>query len=151
MARKLLQSLEMNGIEQSGDGAGSETYAFGEFFLDVTARQLFRAGELVHAEPKVFDLLVDLVRHRDRVVVRQELFERLWPNTAVCPGALHQCVWALRRMLGEPASGCYVKTLHRRGYRFTAPTRVESESGFVPRRSSDVVWRAQARPAAAQR
>jgi DNA-binding winged helix-turn-helix (wHTH) protein len=151
VARKLLPTLEMNGIEQSGEGAGSETYAFGEFLLDVTARQLFRAGELVHAEPKVFDLLVDLVRHRDRVVVRQELLERLWPDTAVCPGALHQCVWALRRTLGEPASGCYVKTLHRRGYRFTAPTRVAPESGFVPRRLERRGLASSRHPAAAQR
>ena len=109
-------------------GAHAEMYAFGEFVLDVTGRELLRSGEAVHAEPKVFDLLVALVRHRDRVVVRQELQERLWPDTAVCAGALHQCVWALRRVLGEPAHGRYVKTVHRRGYRFTAPIRLEPQS-----------------------
>ena len=117
----------MNRMERQGGEMDSETYMFGEFVLDVGARELWRAGEPMHAEPKVFDLLVDLVRHRDRVVVRQELLERLWPNTAVCAGALHQCIWALRRTLGEPANGRYVKTLHRRGYRFMAPIRVEPE------------------------
>jgi DNA-binding winged helix-turn-helix (wHTH) protein len=117
----------MNWTQRTRGWADSETYAFGEFVLDVTARELLRAGQVVHAEPKVFDLLVDLVRHRDRVVVREELMERLWPDTAVCPGALHQCVWALRRVLGQPASGRYVTTLHRRGYRFAAPIRVGPE------------------------
>ena len=131
MARNLLSDAGMSGMQvsgmlQSGGWDNSETYAFGEFVLDVTARELLRKGEAVHAEPKVFDLLVDLIRHRDRVVVRQELLERLWPDTAVCTGALHQCVWALRRTLGAPPrGGSYVKTLHRRGYRFTAPIRVE--------------------------
>lgn len=118
----------MSGTEQSGVWDNSETYAFGEFVLDVTARELLRAGETVHTEPKVFDLLVDLIRHRDRVVVREELLARLWPDTAVCEGALHQCVWALRRTLGGQGSGgSYVKTLHRRGYRFTAPIRIERD------------------------
>ncbi len=138
----------MNWMEQSGDGVEMdyETYTFGEFVLDVTGRELVRSGKVVHAEPKVFDLLVDLVRHRDRVVVRQELLERLWPDTAVCPGALHQCVWALRRVLGEPANGRYVKTLHRRGYRFTAPIRVAPER--EPPLRSDVAPAPQARSAA---
>jgi len=132
----------MNWMERSRGWADSETYAFGEFVLDVTARELLRAGQVVHAEPKVFDLLVDLVRHRDRVVVRQELMERLWPDTAVCPGALHQCIWALRRVLGEPASGRYVATLHRRGYRFAAPIRVGPE--VIPRRPSGMASGASA-------
>jgi DNA-binding winged helix-turn-helix (wHTH) protein len=145
MARNLLQSVRMDWMETSGEEVDSETYAFGEFVLDVTGRELLRAGQVVHAEPKVFDLLVDLVRHRDRVVVRQELMARLWPDTAVCPGALHQCVWALRRVLGEAASRRYVKTLHRRGYRFTAPIRVGSE--VAPGRPRDLAGAMQARSA----
>jgi DNA-binding winged helix-turn-helix (wHTH) protein len=39
---------------------------------------LRRAGAIVHVEPQVFDLLVHLVRNRDRIVSKDELFDAIW-------------------------------------------------------------------------
>ena len=109
--------------------ASSEVYAFGavdefgfEFEVDVAARELSRGGTTAHVEPKVFDLLVVLIRERHRVVPQPELIAQLWPDAVVCAGALHQCVAVLRRTLGDSgANARFVRTLHRRGYRFVAP------------------------------
>jgi uncharacterized protein len=43
-------------------------YVFGDYELDAQLYQLHRAGALAELEPKVFDLLVCLVEHRDRIV-----------------------------------------------------------------------------------
>ena len=50
-------------------------YYFGECVLDEERYELRRAGAVVAIEPKVFQVLVYLIRHRDRLVTRDELLE----------------------------------------------------------------------------
>jgi DNA-binding winged helix-turn-helix (wHTH) protein len=49
--------------------------SFEEFSLDIGRRELWRGGELIAIEPKVFDLLVHLVTQRERVVSKNDLVE----------------------------------------------------------------------------
>ena len=74
---------------------------FGEFELDEERFCLHRAGRAVSIRPKVFDLLAYLVRHRERVVLREELVDALWGSTVVCLGSLSGLVNELRSALGE--------------------------------------------------
>ena len=53
-------------------------YRFAEFEIDVSQQELRRLGEPVHIEPQVFDLIVHLVRNRDRIVSKDELIETIW-------------------------------------------------------------------------
>ncbi len=46
-------------------------------------RELRLRGREVVVEPLVFDLLLDLVRHRDRVVTKDELLDRVWSGAIV--------------------------------------------------------------------
>ena len=55
-------------------------YAFGEFELDEARGELRRAGALVPLEPKPFAVLRHLIRHRQRVVSKPELLQRVWPE-----------------------------------------------------------------------
>jgi DNA-binding winged helix-turn-helix (wHTH) protein len=57
--------------------------------LEEHSRRLTRAGVGVAIEPKPFDLIVYLVRQRDRVVSKQELHEHLWPQTFVGDSRWH--------------------------------------------------------------
>lgn len=72
-------------------------------------------------EPQVFDLLVYLVRHRHRIVPRQELLDALWAGKVVSESALSSCLKAARQAIGDSGEeqAC-IATLHRRGYRFVA-------------------------------
>jgi DNA-binding winged helix-turn-helix (wHTH) protein/tetratricopeptide (TPR) repeat protein len=98
-----------------------ETYRFGAFELDEGLYQLRRDGLPVKLEPKVFDMLLTLVRHRDRVVSKDELLDRLWPGEAVSESVLPTNVAAVRRILrADPRSRDAVQTVHGRGYRFVA-------------------------------
>jgi len=51
---------------------------FGDHVLDIERRELRRGAEPVALEPQVFDLLVYLVRNRDRVVSKDDLIEGVW-------------------------------------------------------------------------
>ncbi len=106
-------------------------YVFGEYTLNTKTRELQRAGEPIRLQPKVFQVLVYLVEHRDRLVSKEELLDTLWPNEYVDDSALARCVMALRRVFGDHSDAPqYIKTLRRQGYRFIASVKEEGE--FAP-------------------
>lgn len=94
-------------------------YVFGDYTLDTYRYELRRAGTLQRIEPKVFDLLAYLMQQRDRVIIKEELLERLWPNQTVSASALTYCVRAARLAIGDNGRVQQaIKTVHGRGYRF---------------------------------
>ena len=76
-------------------------FAFGEYQLDTETRTLQRCGERIHTEAKVFDLLVYLIEHRERVVSPNELLDTLWPGASVTPAALTRAVQKARQSVGD--------------------------------------------------
>ena len=103
-------------------------YQIAEFLID-TARYRISSGDApIPAEPKVFDLLVYLIRHRDRVVTREELFREVWDGREVSDATLSNHVKSARKILGD--SGELQKTIltiRGRGYQFIAPVTVIPE------------------------
>jgi DNA-binding winged helix-turn-helix (wHTH) protein len=103
-------------------------YVFGKFRIDVGARQLLREGEHVPLPAKSLDTLLLLVRHRDRVVGKDELMQTVWPDTFVSDDSLTQCISSLRRALGDAE---VIATIPRRGYRFIVPVIEGGEEAKV--------------------
>jgi DNA-binding winged helix-turn-helix (wHTH) protein/Flp pilus assembly protein TadD len=98
-----------------------ELYEFGEFTLDIPERRLLRDGVPVHLPPKTHDVLVALVREASRLVTKEELLARVWPEAFVEEGILTVHVSNLRRALGDSNSAStYIQTVPRSGYRFVA-------------------------------
>ena len=96
-------------------------YAFGEYELDTQLYELRRAGASLPLEPKVFDLLADLIQHRDRIVSKHELLEHLWPSQFISEATFDHCIMAARRAVGDDGHTQWViKTIRGRGYRFVA-------------------------------
>jgi DNA-binding winged helix-turn-helix (wHTH) protein len=99
-------------------------YLFEDCALDMDRRELWRATKPVAIEPQVFDLLVHLIRHRDRVVGKDEILEAVWHGRAISESALFNRVNAARNAIGDTgARQKLIKTLPRRGLRFIAPVR----------------------------
>ena len=94
------------------------TIRFGEFEFDGDARQVRRGGEGIHLEPKAFGLLAILLSRRPAVVPKQELHERLWPNTFVTDANLSAVVSHLRQALGDDVQDGLIRTVHGFGYSF---------------------------------
>ncbi|MBW0148036.1 winged helix-turn-helix domain-containing protein [Marinobacter arenosus] len=98
--------------------------AFGDYELDTDLFELRCAGELRSLEPQVFDLLAYLVRHRDRIVSRQELLDELWAGKIVTESTLSSRIKAVRQALGDNGREQQrIATYNRRGYRFVAQTQ----------------------------
>jgi DNA-binding winged helix-turn-helix (wHTH) protein len=93
---------------------------FQEFALDAGRRIVSRGGRRVHLTRKAFDLLTILVEEAPRVVSKEELHQRLWPNTFVTDATVAGVVKELRRVLGgEEGREPLVRTVHGVGYAFT--------------------------------
>jgi DNA-binding winged helix-turn-helix (wHTH) protein/pimeloyl-ACP methyl ester carboxylesterase len=97
-------------------------YAFGPFELDADDRLLMHDGEIVPLTPKALDTLLILVERNGHVVSKDELLERVWPDSFVEQNNLAQNISALRKALGEKEGGPrYIDTVPKRGYRFIIP------------------------------
>jgi len=121
-------------------------YRFGTCEIDARLRQVRRDGVVVAAQPRVFDLLLYLIRHCDRVVDRDELLATLWPGVVVSESALTQGVRKARAVVGDDGSRqSVIRTVQRRGFRFVAVleeievTDHASEAAVAPAESSVAV------------
>src|SRR5215467_16127989 len=99
--------------------ANREVFCFGEFSLDVGERRLLRGAEVVRLSPKAHDVLVELVRREGRLITKDELLSRVWPEAFVEEGILTVHISALRKALGDDKQvHGYIETVSRSGYRF---------------------------------
>ena len=105
-------------------------YRFGDFELDLDRIELrTQAGEQVPLEPQVFALLALLIDARDRLVTKQEIFEKIWDGRIVTDAALASRVKSARQALGDDGSAQrFIRTVHGRGFRFVADVRIAAAS-----------------------
>src|SRR6188508_1038902 len=100
-------------------------YTFSEFEIDLGQQELRRLGEAIHIEPQVFDLIVHLVRNRDRIVSKDELIETIWNGRIISEAALSSRINGARRALGDNGNDqAMIRTLHKRGFRFVGDVEV---------------------------
>ena len=134
-------------------GQESRFYEFGHFRLDAEEGMLWRDGRPVPLTPKAFAMLLLLVKNSGHLVRKEELMERIWPDTFVEEANLTNNISLLRKVLeGEPAEQQFIQTIPKRGYKFVAAVSgapgegtsdvpregipAEKELGGSPRRKS---------------
>ena len=100
---------------------------FGSCRMDTSRFELRRGGEHVSVEPQVFDLLLQLIENRDRIVTRDEIIEKIWKGRIVSDAAISSRVKAARQAVGDNGkTQSLIKTIHRRGIRFVGEVRIEA-------------------------
>jgi DNA-binding winged helix-turn-helix (wHTH) protein/TolB-like protein/Tfp pilus assembly protein PilF len=105
-------------------------YQFGPFRLDPEERMLWRGDVPVPLTIKAFDTLLVLVEGGGRVISKDELLKKVWPDSFVEENNLSQQVSYIRKALEEAESGIkYIETLPKRGYRFVAEPREIKDNG----------------------
>src|ERR1700730_4377142 len=97
---------------------------FGDHVLDTARRELSRGGEQIELEPQVFDLLVYLLRNRERVVSKDDLLVSVWGGRIVSDATLDSRIAAARRAVGDSgAAQTLIRTFARKGVRFVGEVR----------------------------
>jgi TolB-like protein len=104
-------------------------FLFENHLLSTDRRELRRGCELVAVEPQVFDLLIYLLTHRDRVVSKDDLFASVWAGRVVSDSTLTSRINAARKAIGD--SGVdqkLIRTVARKGFRFVGTVEM-SDAG----------------------
>jgi len=96
-------------------------FRFLEFELDAELYELRHGEERLPAEQRVIDVLLHLVRNRDRVVAREDFLAACWPDVVVRDRAVDQMIYTARKLLNDDAAAprC-IETVRGRGWRFVA-------------------------------
>ncbi len=102
---------------------------FSEFELSLDDDQLFRLGELIPLDDKPFQILRLLVENSGQIVLKDEIFDKVWPNTFVGDNNLTVAISQVRDALEDDSkSPTFIQTVRRKGYRFIAPVTVQSSN-----------------------
>ena len=103
-------------------------FVFADHLLDIDRRELRRDGERIALEPQVFDLLVYLVRNRERVVSKDDLLQAIWGGRIVSESTMTSCINAVRKAVGDSGEAQrLIRTVPRRGVRFVGVVREEQK------------------------
>ncbi len=106
-----------------------EQLVFGVFRCDPANARVWRENQAVSLPPKAFDVLLYLLRHPGRLLIKDELLQAIWPETYVTDAVLKVCIGEIRKILSDnPKTPQFIETIHRRGYRFIASVTADAVS-----------------------
>jgi predicted ATPase/DNA-binding winged helix-turn-helix (wHTH) protein len=104
------------------DPQTDDTVSFGRFRLYAAQRLIESAGARLQLGARALDILIALVEQAGKVVSKNDLMARVWPDVTVDEGNLRVHIAALRKALGDGEAGArYVTTVSGQGYCFVAP------------------------------
>ena len=104
-------------------------FLFNNFALDCERRELRAGGSAVPVEPQVFDLLVYLIRNRDRVVSKDDLIASVWGGRVVSDSTLDSRINAARKAVGDSGrKQSLIRTSARKGFRFVGEVQEDAQT-----------------------
>jgi DNA-binding response OmpR family regulator len=93
----------------------------GDLVLDVVSRTCRRGDTEISLSPREFALLEALLRHKDEIVSKQDLLERVWGEEFEGdPNVVEVYVGYLRRKVDRPFGRTDLETIRGEGYRIRA-------------------------------
>jgi TolB-like protein len=99
-------------------------FVFGDYVLDPDRRELSRGPKPIALGPQVFDLLLYLVQHHERVVSKDELLDAVWNGRIVSESTLSSHISAVRKALADNGGEQrLLRTIARKGFRFVGDIR----------------------------
>ncbi|MGB0495592.1 MAG: winged helix-turn-helix domain-containing protein [Kangiellaceae bacterium] len=106
-------------------------FSFGSFKIDTKTRQLYYSeqscsdqdgfGQVINIQPRVYQLLVLLISHRDQALDKNTIQDEIWPNQILSETSLSRLIMKARKALNDhPENPTFIKTLHGFGFQFIA-------------------------------
>ena len=99
-----------------------QKFHFGDVEVDFERSEVTRAGQRIPLAGKEIQLLRYLVDHRERVVPRDEILQKVWEyRSEVTSRTIDVHVaWLRQKLEQDPQFPKFIQTIRGRGYRFTA-------------------------------
>ena len=106
-------------LKRYGQSVRQEGYTDGWLKMDVEAKAVWVQGKPVKLTMREFKLLAYLVLNRERVVSKQELFEKVWEDKFTGDGTLNVHIRKIREAIEpDPNRPQYIITFWGKGYQF---------------------------------
>lgn len=100
--------------------ASATDYSDGYLTVNFSSRQVNANGVTVKLTSLEFKLLVYLMENKDKVVSKQELFEKVWEDKFTGDGTLNVHIRRIREAIEpDPNKPKYILTVWGDGYKFT--------------------------------
>lgn len=104
-----------------GPGSGADTFAFGGFTVDFTRGRVFSGDADLKLTAMEYRLLAYLVKNRERIIPKEELFNKVWGDAITGDGTLNVHIRRIREKIEpDPNNPLYIKTVWGTGYLFDA-------------------------------
>src|SRR5215831_251279 len=120
---------------------------FGQCVLDRDTWELSVDGRPVHLSPKGLKFLDLLLTNRPRALSKEEIHQKLWPDTFVSDGTLTSLLAEVRSAIGdggrEPG---FIRTVHRHGYAFSGAAEEVRSAGEAQRPRPRLAYRLYSGP-----
>ena len=108
-------------------------FCFDDHVLDIGRRELRRGSTPIAIEPQVFDLLLYLIRNRDRLVTKDDLIESVWGGRIVSDSTLASRLNAVRKAVGDSGDAQRtIRTMPRKGVRFIGAVHTATDPNGEP-------------------
>jgi DNA-binding winged helix-turn-helix (wHTH) protein len=109
-------------MDHRGRRWGLARLGFNDVTFDAETRQVWCNDSEVRLSHKAFELLALLIERRPQAVSKQEIRDRLWPDTHVSESNLPALVSEVRDAIADSdREPRLLRTLHGYGYAFDAP------------------------------
>ncbi|MFK7772882.1 MAG: response regulator transcription factor [Saprospiraceae bacterium] len=99
----------------------SKELRFGNLLINIDERKVIASTEILQLTKKEYNILLYLVRNKNRVVTKNSIAEHLWGDymdDAVSYDFIYAHVKNLRKKLAENGCGDFLKTVYGIGYKF---------------------------------
>ena len=108
-------------------------YQFDNCELRVESHEVFVDGAPTEVEPQVFDLLKLFLENAGELISHEKLIDTIWGGRIVSDSAIGARISAARNVIGDDgARQKFIKTVPRRGFRFTAEVTATDSPGATP-------------------
>jgi DNA-binding winged helix-turn-helix (wHTH) protein len=112
-------------------------FSFGDHRIDIDRREFWRGAEPTSIERQVFDLLVYLVRNRDRVVSKDDLLAAVWGGR-ISESTLTSRISAARKAVGDSGEAQrLIRTVPRKSLRFVGAVQERQDPAAAQMMSDD--------------
>ncbi len=108
-------------------------FHFGRYRLDPDRFELLRDDVQLAVEPQVFQILLLLLRNRDRMVSKDEIVEVVWDGRAISDESISSRISLARKTIGDDGQRQQqIRTVHGRGFRFVGDVAEEPDQSPSP-------------------